>query len=323
VNCERRKRRTTTAKTFPLRNVAFPRPRDVAFVTVRGHRGRVNNPRCIATSVERHTVHDVLNELRVTGPAKLAKRSTDTKVGLRDKQQAHAKLAKLHEQLADLQNKLFAEHGRSLLVVIQAMDAGGKDGVIRTLGPAVNPAGVHVAAFKAPSTTELDHDFLWRLHQQVPPKGHITIFNRSHYEDVVVVRVNDLVTKARWQKRYAHIRSFEDMLIDEGTDVVKIFLNISKEEQRLRQQDRIDDPTEQWKFRKGDLDDRARWDEFIAAYDDAITKTSTARAPWYVIPSDRKWVRDVAVATVLVHHLQKINPKFPPAEAGIKGLKVV
>jgi PPK2 family polyphosphate:nucleotide phosphotransferase len=265
----------------------------------------------------------VLNELVVTDKADLAGRPTDAKLGIRDKEAGLAKLAKLHPRLTDLQNKLWAEHGRSLLVVIQAMDAGGKDGVIRTLAPAVNPAGVRVAAFKAPSPIELDHDFLWRLHDQVPRKGEITIFNRSHYEDVVVVRVKGLVEEARWKKRFDHIRNFEQMLIDEGTDVVKVFLNISKEEQRLRQQDRIDDPDEQWKFRKGDLDDRARWDDFIAAYDDAISKTSTKAAPWYVIPADRKWVRDVAIATILVHHLEKMDPKFPPAEPGIAGLKVV
>jgi PPK2 family polyphosphate:nucleotide phosphotransferase len=265
----------------------------------------------------------VLKEIRVTGAAKLAKRPTDAKLGLKDKDEAHATLAKLHGQITDLQAKLFASHGRGLLVVVQAMDAGGKDGVIRTLAPAVNPAGLNVAAFKAPNPTELDHDFLWRIHEQAPRHGQITIFNRSHYEDVVVVRVRELVPKAKWQKRYEHIRNFERMLVDEGTDVVKIFLNISKEEQRIRQQDRIDDPKEQWKFRVGDLDDRARWDDFIAAYDMAITRTSTDKAPWYVIPADRKWVRDVAVATVLVHHLQKINPKFPPADPAIKGMKVV
>jgi PPK2 family polyphosphate:nucleotide phosphotransferase len=265
----------------------------------------------------------VLNELLVTGKADLAGRATDAKLGIRSKEQGHAKLAKLHTQITDLQNKLWAAHGRSVLLVIQAMDAGGKDGVIRTLAPAVNPAGVRVAAFKAPSTLELDHDFLWRIHEQAPRKGEITIFNRSHYEDVVVVRVKSLVDEKRWKKRFDHIRNFEQMLTDEGTDVIKVFLNISKDEQRLRQQDRIDDPNEQWKFRKGDLDDRARWADFIAAYDDAITKTSTKVAPWYVVPADRKWVRDVAIATILVHHLGKIDPRFPPAEPGIAGLKVV
>jgi PPK2 family polyphosphate:nucleotide phosphotransferase len=283
-------------------------------------------PRCVVCDIRpglRHTVGIVLKELLVTGKADLVGRSTDAKLGIRSKEQGLAKLAKLHAQITDLQNKLWAAHERSVVLVVQAMDAGGKDGVIRTLAPSVNPAGVRVAAFKAPSTLELDHDFLWRIHEQAPRKGEITIFNRSHYEDVVVVRVKNLVDEKRWKKRFDHIRNFEQMLADEGTEVIKVFLNISKEEQRLRQQDRIEDPNEQWKFRKGDLDDRARWDDFISAYDDAITKTSTKAAPWYVVPADRKWVRDVAIATILVHHLGKIDPKFPPAEPGIAGLKVV
>jgi PPK2 family polyphosphate:nucleotide phosphotransferase len=306
-----------------LLDATSPKPRYVAFVTVRGSEGRVNNRRPSGLAGFGHTVGIVLDELLITGKADLAGRSTDAKLGIRSKEQGLAKLAKIHLRLTDLQNKLWAAHGRSVLLVIQAMDAGGKDGVIRTLAPSVNPAGVRVAAFKAPSPIELDHDYLWRIHDQAPRKGEITIFNRSHYEDVVVVRVKNLVDEKRWKKRFDHIRNFEQMLTDEGTDVVKVFLNISKEEQRLRQQDRIDDPNEQWKFRKGDLDDRARWDDFIAAYDDAITKTSTKVAPWYVIPADRKWVRDVAIATILVHHLEKIDPKFPPAEPGIAGLKVV
>jgi polyphosphate kinase 2 (PPK2 family) len=150
----------------------------------------------------------------------------------------------------------------------------------------------------------------------------MVVFNRSHYEDVVVVRVKDLVPHDRWAKRYEHIRNFERMLTDEGTEIVKIFLNISKQEQRLRQQDRIDDPSERWKFNSGDLADRARWDEFITAYEDAINFTSTADAPWYVVPADRKWARDTAVARIILHHLERIDPQFPPAEDGVEGLKV-
>lgn len=267
----------------------------------------------------------MLKDLRIAAGVRpqLIERSTDAKLGLTDKETAKAELIELQSRLSELQQRLFAAHDRSLLVVIQAMDAGGKDGVIRMLAPAVNPAGVRVAAFKVPAGRETDQDFLWRVHHECPRRGDIVIFNRSHYEDVVVVRVKNIVPEARWSKRFGHIRNFEQLLVDEGTEVVKIFLNISKEEQRLRQQDRIDDPTERWKFRKGDLDDRARWDEFIAAYDDAIYETSTEAAPWYVIPADRKWVRDSAVLQILIHHLERIDPQLPPAEEGIEGLKVV
>jgi PPK2 family polyphosphate:nucleotide phosphotransferase len=186
----------------------------------------------------------------------------------------------------------------------------------------LNPAGVDVNPFGVPSEEERAHDYLWRIHHHTPPKGTIGVFNRSHYEDVLVVRVKGLAPEDVWRRRYRHIREFERMLGDEGTQVVKVFLNISNAEQRLRMQDRIDDPDERWKFRTGDLDDRALWDDYQLAFRDALRETSTPAAPWYVVPADRKWVRNLVVARILQHHLRAIDPQYPPAEEGIDGLVV-
>ncbi len=224
--------------------------------------------------------------------------------------------------VADLQQRLFADEESALLVVLQAMDAGGKDGTIRSVLTGVNPAGVDVNSFGVPSDEERAHDYLWRIHAHTPPKGIIGIFNRSHYEDVLVVRVKQLVSEPVWRKRYGHIRDFERMLHDEGTHVVKLFLNISNEEQRERLQDRVDDPDERWKFRLGDLDDRALWDDYQRAFRDAIRETATDDAPWYVVPADRKWVRNLVVARVLRHHLEHLDPEFPEPEQGIEGVIV-
>jgi len=206
--------------------------------------------------------------------------------------------------------------------VLQAMDTGGKDGVLRSLFTGINPAGVNVSSFGVPSEEEQSHDYLWRVHHRCPAKGVIGIFNRSHYEDVVVVRVKNLVASASSNKRFGHIVDFERMLADEGTHIVKLFINISKEEQRERLQDRIDSPDERWKFRRGDLDDRALWDDFMRAYTDALTKTSTDTAPWYVVPADRKWVRNLVVARILRDLLGRIDPQYPEPDDDIEGLIV-
>jgi PPK2 family polyphosphate:nucleotide phosphotransferase len=253
---------------------------------------------------------------------KLANRATDETFGW-EKEAAKAELPKVLERLSELQGRLFAEEKRGLLVVLQAMDAAGKDGTIRSIFTGVNPAGVRVTGFGVPTSTELAHDYLWRVHAAVPAKGQICVFNRSHYEDVLVVRVKNFVAKARWSKRYAHIRAFEQQLVDEGTTVVKIYLHVSKEEQALRLQDRIDDPEERWKFRLGDLDDRKLWPKYMAAYEDAFTETSTKQAPWYVVPADRKWSRNLAIAKLLVKTLETMDPQLPPPEAGVEGLTVV
>ncbi len=236
-----------------------------------------------------------------------------------------AKLAFVEEMavVSDLQRKFFAAEDTALLVVLQAMDAGGKDGTIRSVLNGVNPAGVDVNSFGVPSDEERAHDYLWRVHAHAPAKGQIGIFNRSHYEDVLVVRVKGFVPESVWSKRFGHIRDFEQMLVDEGTQLVKIFLNVSKEEQRERMQDRVDDPDERWKFRLGDLDDRQLWDDYQRAFRDAIRETTTDDAPWYVVPADRKWVRNLVVAKILRHHLEQIDPKYPPADEDIEGVVVV
>jgi PPK2 family polyphosphate:nucleotide phosphotransferase len=253
---------------------------------------------------------------------RLARISTDATLGLADKAAALAQLAKIQPDITELQTRLHAEGKRGVLLVIQAMDAGGKDGAVRGLHGALNPTGVRVVSFKVPAGRETEQDYLWRVHNECPRKGEIVLFNRSHYEDVLVVRVREFVAAQRWKKRYQHIANFEQMLADEGTEIIKIFLHISKEEQRVRQQERIDIPQKNWKFRVGDLEDRARWDNYMAAYQDAINKTSTPDAPWYVVPADRKWVRDVAVATILLQHLKRINPQYPPNPDVVPGMKV-
>jgi PPK2 family polyphosphate:nucleotide phosphotransferase len=265
-----------------------------------------------------------IEDLRIakTRPVRLAKVSTDATLGLKDKISAKAELAKIQPDITELQTRLHAEGKRGVLMVIQAMDAGGKDGAVRGLHGALNPTGVRVVSFKVPEGRETQQDYLWRVHNECPRKGEIVLFNRSHYEDVLVVRVREFVPEQQWKKRYQHIANFEQVLADEGTEIIKIFLHISKEEQRVRQQERIDDPLKNWKFRAGDLEDRARWDIFMAAYEDAINKTSTPSAPWYVVPADRKWVRDVAVATILRHHLRKIDPQFPPNPDAVPGMRV-
>jgi PPK2 family polyphosphate:nucleotide phosphotransferase len=209
-----------------------------------------------------------------------------------------------------------------LLVVLQALDAGGKDGTIRSVFTGLNPAGVKVWGFGVPSDEERGHDFLWRIHRRCPPAGQITVFNRSHYEDVLVVRVHGLAPEARWRRRFDHICAFERLLVDEGTSIVKVYLNISNDEQRERLQDRVDSPDERWKFRLGDLDDRARWDDYVEAYTEALARTSTGDAPWYVVPADRKWVRNLAVARILRATLREIDPQYPEPVEGIDGTVV-
>ncbi len=229
-----------------------------------------------------------------------------------EREAAEARTAELNSRLEALQEILWAQGTKRLLVVLQAMDAGGKDGTIRHVFDGVNPTGVRVASFKKPSDLERSHDYLWRIHAEVPGDGEIVIFNRSHYEDVLVVRVLGLAPEERWKRRYGHIRDFERLLVDEGTTIVKIMLHISKDEQKERLQDRLDQPHKHWKFDPGDLDMRARWDDFMAAFEDAIEETSTDDAPWYVIPADRKWYRDLAISEILVQTLESMSLDFPP-----------
>jgi PPK2 family polyphosphate:nucleotide phosphotransferase len=229
----------------------------------------------------------------------------------------------LLERLAGLQARLWAEHTRSLLVVLQALDAGGKDGTVKHVFTGVNPMGVRAVAFKAPTEADLAHDFLWRIQKELPERGDIGIFNRSHYEDVLIVRVEELVPESVWRPRYAAIRSFEEHLSGEGTTIVKLFLHISKEEQAERFKARLKDPTKNWKFSVADVDVRKRWDDYQEAYAEAIHRTSTEAAPWYIVPADRKWYRDFVVATILVETLEQMDPKFPEAAPGLEHVKIV
>jgi len=219
--------------------------------------------------------------------------------------------AALDKTLDQLQEKLYAEHEHKVLIVLQAMDTGGKDGTIRHIFQGVNPSGVRVAHYRQPTPEELDHDFLWRTHQQVPGKGELTIFNRSHYEGVLVERVHELVTKEVWHARYRQINDFERLLGENGTVVLKFYLHISAEEQKKRIQERLDDPNKQWKFNSDDLAERKYWDEYMKAYEQAVEETSTDWAPWYVVPSNHKWFRDVVVSSVIVKALEELDMKYP------------
>jgi PPK2 family polyphosphate:nucleotide phosphotransferase len=224
-----------------------------------------------------------------------------------------SQLDELGERFAQLQAALYAENRRAVLAVLQARDTGGKDGAIRHVFGLVNPMGIDITSFKAPTALELSHDYLWRVHKRVPPRGIIGVFNRSHYEDVLVVRVHDLVPPDTWRARYDQINAFERHLADNGVTIVKFCLHISREEQRRRLMDRLREPNKNWKFNAGDLEERERWDDYTAAYADAIRLTSTTWAPWYVVPADRKPVRDVLIAQVMVETLERMEPHYPGA----------
>ena len=231
--------------------------------------------------------------------------------GEMEKKQGKDLLKQHNETLRDLQEILFAEHKQKVLVVLQGIDTAGKDGTIEHVFGDVNPQGTKVANFKVPTPRELDHDYLWRIHPHTPGKGEIVIFNRSHYEDVLVVRVHNLAPKSVWKKRYEHINAFEKLLADEGTTILKFFLYISKEEQAQRFLARLEEPDKRWKFNPGDLEERERWDDYKSAFEDMLSKTSTSWAPWYVVPSDRKWYRNLVVASVIVEELQSLNMQAP------------
>jgi PPK2 family polyphosphate:nucleotide phosphotransferase len=266
----------------------------------------------------------MIDRLRIKPGSKagIAQRDARDTLGIADKAAGRKRLAKVHEKLSDLQARLYAESRHSVLLVLQGLDASGKDGVIRTVFTGLNPQGCRVSSFKAPSAAELARDYLWRVHAVVPARGEIGIFNRSHYEDVVTVGLLDLVPKKVWQRRPEHIRAWERMLADEGATIVKVFLNVSKDEQRTRLQERVDDPAKRWKFRVEDLDVRRRFDEHVAAWESVINETSTDYAPWHVVPADRNWVKSLAVAELLLDALERIDPKMPAAAEGVEGLVV-
>jgi len=231
-------------------------------------------------------------------------------------------LKALKARLNSLQELLYANGTHALLVVLQGMDTSGKDGVIKRVITAFNPQGFRVTSFKAPTEEELAHDFLWRVHKEVPRRGMVGVFNRSHYEDVLVVRVDRLVPEDVWRARYEAIRQFEELLVENGVVLCKFFLHISRDEQRVRLQARLDDPEKRWKFRSGDLSARAKWDAYMTAYEVALEQCSTQRAPWYVVPANRKWFRDLVVAQALVNSLASLGMTWPELEAGAEGLTI-
>jgi PPK2 family polyphosphate:nucleotide phosphotransferase len=239
------------------------------------------------------------------------------------KEDARASLEALNQELNSLQELLYAEHKHKLLVVLQGMDTSGKDGVIRKVFEGVNPQGVKIASFKVPTPEELDHDYMWRVHQQVPGKGEMVIFNRSHYEDVLVVRVHNLVPDEIWTRRYDHINAFERLLADEGTTILKFFLHIDLDEQKRRLQERLDDPKKQWKFNSGDLKERALWEEYQEAYEAVLNKTSTAWAPWIIVPANRKWYRDLVISQVLVDCLKGLQMTYPAPGEDLSQIRIL
>jgi len=236
--------------------------------------------------------------------------------------QAKAEFKDLRDELIDVQNKLYAEGKQKLLVVLQAMDCGGKDSTIRKVFRGVNPQGVRVTSFKRPTGAELARDFLWRVHKAVPGSGMIGVFNRSHYEDVLVVRVNNLVPEEQWRQRFAQINAFEQLLMSGGTRIVKLYLHISRTEQKERLEDRLNNSDKHWKFDIGDLRKRDQWYDYMGAYEDMLSKTSTDSSPWYVIPADQKWYRNLVIARILTETLRDMNPQYPTQEDDLSGITI-
>lgn len=287
-------------------------------------------PTRIRTSGTLHSVGDYISPIRSDGYrvrsgtiVDLAAWNPDDTGSVDGKKKGRRALKPIVEEMDRLQRLLRADGRNKLLVVLQAMDTAGKDGAIRKVFGGLNPQGVRVTGFKAPTPVELAHDYLWRVHRHTPASGEIAVFNRSHYEDVLIVRVLGLVPPEHWSRRYTHIGAFERRLVDEGTTVLKFFLNISKREQRKRLQARLDDPAKRWKFSKGDLDHRRLWDDYMAAYAAAIGDTSTEAAPWYVVPANHKWYRDLVISTVVVETLRAMDLAYPEPDSGLDGINVV
>ncbi len=223
---------------------------------------------------------------------------------------------------AEMAYELYAENRRAVLLVLQGMDTAGKDGTIRVVMSGINPQSCQVVSFKEPSHEELDHDFLWRVHKAIPRRGNIGIFNRSHYEDVLIVRVHNLVPESVWSMRYNRINQFEELLVEGGVTILKCFLHISNEEQRERLQSRLDNPTKRWKFNKSDLDERKLWNNYQQAYEAALNECNTEHAPWHIIPADRKWYRNLVVSQLLRETLERLDPQVPPCEEGLDEILV-
>lgn len=262
-------------------------------------------------------------ELRVKPgtSVKLSRYDPDETLGWDKGRKVNSSLEKALEKLDNLQYLLYAERKRALLIVLQALDAGGKDGTIRHVMSGVNPQGCRVTSFKKPSTEESTHDFLWRVHQAVPEYGDIGIFNRSHYEDVLVARVHNLVPKDVWSQRYDQINRFEAILRANHVQILKFFLHIGKSEQKKRLMERIDDPNKRWKISEADFNERKYWDDYMVAYEDALTRCNTPEAPWFIVPSNKKWFRNLTVSHIIVETLEGMHMKFPSPSIDLKKLK--
>lgn len=269
----------------------------------------MNNP------AEMSRVHPETFDLRSFNPR--------SKMGAGKRAETEARTEENLLAIADLQYRLYAENKQALLVVLQGIDAAGKDGTIRKVFSVLNPQGTRVRSFKVPTERERAHDYLWRIHKNVPRHGEVGIFNRSHYEDVLVVRVKNIVPESVWRARYEQINQFESLLHSSGTRVLKFFLYIDADEQKARFQSRLDDPEKQWKFSKADIEERKNWDAYIEAFQDALTHCSTETAPWHVVPGNRKWVRNWVVSEITRKTLEDMNPQIPPPEKGLKKLKLV
>jgi len=252
----------------------------------------------------------------------LADFKADYKGGVDSREEAEADTQASVEAISELAYRLYAENRRALLIVLQGMDSAGKDGTIRHVMSAVSPQSCQVKPFKQPSAEELDHDFLWRIHKAVPAKGNIGIFNRSHYEDVLVVRVHNIVPKEVWETRYETINHFERFLENGGTTIVKIFLHISKDEQKERLESRLHDPNKRWKLSPADVSERKLWDDYQRAYEDALTRCNTEHAPWHIVPANRKWYRNFVISRLIRETLEKMDPKYPPPAPDIDQLVI-
>ena len=273
-----------------------------------------------SASADVNTIRPIIGN----GKLKLADIDTKSTCGFDgDKAAGLAIIDEISLRLDALQTLLYAQRKHKVIIVLQAMDTGGKDGVIRKVFSRINPQGVRIACFKAPTPAELAHDYLWRVHSQTPEKGEIAVFNRSHYEDVLITRVRALIDDATAKRRFRQINDFEAMLTEEGVTVLKFFLHISKDEQKQRLQDRLDNPTKAWKFNIGDLTEREKWDDYQRVYEDAINATSPPHAPWYVVPADRNWVRDLYVSSVLVKTLEDLKMAYPKPADGLDKFKIV
>jgi PPK2 family polyphosphate:nucleotide phosphotransferase len=262
-----------------------------------------------------------LEPLPPATPVHLTDAGAAPPAGAPDKRKALQQVAKLTQRLDELQDALYAEGQRSLLIVLQGRDTSGKDGTIRKVFGPLDLLGLVVTGFKAPTPVELAHDFLWRVHLAVPPNGYIGVFNRSHYEDVLVVRVHELVPEGVWRPRFEHIKLFEHILTENGVTILKFFLHISRAEQLERLRARLEDPTKYWKFSAGDIGEREKWDAYTAAYEEALERTSTAAVPWYVVPADKKYLRDLLVAQVVTETLERMDPKYPGPPKGLSALR--